>query len=167
MAPVPAGPPPSPVAATVIGKSRFLFPSLQLSGSTDASAKFKAAIGYAVGTTGRGNLSVWPRIESASSKGLTTLFSSRDDESQPVQIGLVVNYSLPELSSRCARLREQRAGGSEAAQRDDREAPHHGTSKGRPLPLNPNFVSSSSRAMCLPVPVSSIETVNAPTPPET
>jgi hypothetical protein len=93
----PSSPLPPPVAASVIGRSRFLFPSLQLTASTDASAKLKVAFGYAVGTSGPGSLSLWPRLETTSSKGVSTLFSSKDDESLPLQVGLVVNYSLPEL----------------------------------------------------------------------
>jgi hypothetical protein len=85
-----------PVPATVEGRSRFLFPSLQLTASTDASAKLKVAFGYAVGNAGPGNVTIWPRLETTSSKGVTTLFSSKDDESLPVQLGVVVNYALPE-----------------------------------------------------------------------
>jgi hypothetical protein len=89
----PGAAPPEP--ARVMGRSRFLFPSLQLTASTDASAKFKVAFGYAVGNAGPGNVTIWPRLETTSSKGVSTLFSS-DDETLPVQLGLVVNYSLPE-----------------------------------------------------------------------
>jgi len=95
--PAPAAPAAAPpVPATVEGRSRFLFPSLQLTAATDASAKFKVAFGYAIGNAGPGTLSIWPRLETTSSKGVSTLFSSKDDESLPMQLGLVVNYSLPE-----------------------------------------------------------------------
>jgi hypothetical protein len=91
-----AGEPPK---ATLVGQGKLLIPSLQLSASTDDKATFKIAAGYILPSDSRVNYILWPRLQVASSSGVSKLFSTTGSESLPWEVGLGLTIVVPGGSS--------------------------------------------------------------------